>query len=164
MHKKLVISVLLLAILVAAVLLWPTAGYDISKVHSSLRELVTPYQSVSTGYYLDGGSIGITIIDRDARRGEFAWPVSSERGRSCPKLFIGATHSSKTGPVEVAFSGDTRRMLISAIEHHRTSDDSSDIALASLRGAPRDYARICGHAVVSFCQRFTRREPRRLPR
>jgi len=156
MRKKLVISLSLLAILVVAVLLWPTAGYDISRVHPNLRELATPYQSVSTGYYLDGGSIGITIVDRDARKLELALPVSSERGRSYPQLFIGATYSSKTGAVEVAFSEDTRRMLISVIEHHRTSADSSDIALVSLRGAPRDYARIYSHAAVSFCRRFTR--------
>lgn len=156
MRKKLIISGLLFAILAAAVLLWPAAGYDISRVHSSLRELATPYQSVSTSYYLDGGSIGITIVDRDARRLELALPVSSEAGRSYPQLFIGATHSSKTGAVEVAFSADTRRMLISVIEHHRTSADSSDIALVSLRGSPRDYARIYGHAAVSYCQKFTR--------
>jgi len=156
MLKKLLISISLLVIVVAALVLWPTAGYDITQVHPSLRELATPYQSVNTGYYLDGGSIGITIIDRDARRLELALPVSSERGRSYPKLFIGATHSSKTGAVEVAFSEDSRRMLISVIEHHRTSTDSSEIALVSLRGSPCDYAHICGHAAVSFCQRLTR--------
>ena len=148
MRKKLVIAVSLLTILVAVVLLWPTAGYDISRVPPSLRELATPYQSVSTGYYLDGGSIGITIVDRDARRLELALPVSSEGGRTYPQLFIGATHSSKTGAVEVAFSADTRRMLISAIEHHQTAGDSSDIALVALRGAPRDYARIGSRAVA----------------
>lgn len=109
MCRNLAISVLLLAILVAAVLRWPTAGYDISRVHTSLRELATPYQSVSTHNYEDFGSIGITIIDRDAHRLELALPVSLEHGRSYPKLFIGATHSSETGAVEVAFSEDTRR-------------------------------------------------------
>jgi hypothetical protein len=148
MRKKLVIALFLLAILVAALLLWPTAGYDISRVHPSLRELATPYQSVSTGYYLDGGSIGITIVDRDAHKLDLALPVSSKGGRSYPQLFIGATHSSKTGAVEVAFSDDTRRMLISVIEHHQTAGDSSDIALVGLRGAPRDYARIASRAAV----------------
>jgi hypothetical protein len=162
MRKKVVISVSLLTILVAAALLWPTAGYDISRVHPSLYELATPYQSVSTSYYLDGGSIGITIIDRDARRLELALPVSSGRSRRYPNLFIGATHSSETGAVEVEFSEDTRRMLISVIERHGTAAGSSDIALVSLRGSPRDYARICSRAAVSFCQGFTRGHPCRL--
>jgi hypothetical protein len=149
MRKKLVISLFLLAILVAAVLLWPTASYDINRVHPSLGELATPYQSVSTDYYLDGGSIGITIVDRDAHKLQLALPVS-QRGRSYPRLFVGATYSSKTGAVEVAFSEDTRRMLISVIEHHRTAADSSDIALVWLRGAPRDYVRIGGRAAVNL--------------
>ena len=156
MRKKFIISVLLLAVLVAAVLLWPTAGYDISRVHSSLRELATPYQSVCAGFYLDGGSIGITIIDRDARKLELALPVSPEHGRSYPQLLIGATHHSKTGAVEVAFTEDTRRMLISIIEAHRTPGNDSDITLVALRGAPRDYARIGGSAAANFFQRLFR--------
>jgi hypothetical protein len=150
MRKKLIISIAFLAILLAAVLLWPAAGYDISRVHPCLRELATPYQSVGTSYYLDGGSIGITITDRDGRKLQLALPVSEERGRSYPQLFMGATHRSKTNAVEIAFSEDTRRMLISVIEDHRTPGDSSDIALISLRGSPRDYAR----GAVLFCQRF----------
>jgi len=147
MHRKLVITVLIILIFVAALLLWPTAGYDLSRVHPSLRELSTPYQSVSTGYFLDGGSIGITIVDRDAHKLELALPVSSQRGRSYEQLFIGATHRSKTGAVEVAFSDDTRLMLISVIEHHQTSGDNSDVALVGLRGALRDYARIATRGV-----------------
>src|SRR6185503_13602782 len=100
MRKKIIIAVSLLAVFVATVLLWPTAGYDIDRVHPSLRELATPYRSVGTGYYLDGGSLGIAIVDRDGRKLELALPVSAAHGRSYPQLFIGATHTSKTGAVE----------------------------------------------------------------
>jgi hypothetical protein len=152
MRKKLIIGVCVLGLALVAALLWPTTGYDISHVYPSLRELATPYQSVSTDYYLDGGSISITIIDRDSHKLELALPVSPEHGRSYPRLFIGATHISKTGAAEIPFSEDTRRMLISIVEQHRQTTNDSDIALVALRGAPRDYARICNRAAVRFCQ------------
>jgi hypothetical protein len=152
MRRKLVISGSFLVIMVAVLLLWPTAGYDISKVHSSLRQLATPYQSVSTGYYLDGGSIGITIVDREARKLELALPVSSEGGRRHPRLFIGATYASATSAVEVAYTADTRRMLITIVEEYRAPGSDTDITLVALRGAPRDYARLGGRAVANFCQ------------
>src|SRR5882672_6767169 len=100
MRKKVVIVICLLAVVVTALLLWPTAGYEISRVHPGLRELAAPYQSVWTGEYMDGGSIGITIVDRDGRKLQLALPLSSESRRSYSQLFVGATHSSKTGAVE----------------------------------------------------------------
>ena len=152
MQKKLIIIVCGLVLALVAVLLWPRADYDIARVHPSLRELTTPYQFVSTGYDLDGGSIGITIVDRDSRRLELALPVSAEHGKSYPRLFAGAKHISKTGAVEIAFSDDTRQMLISVLEQHGQPTDSSDIALVELRGWPRDYARIGSRAAARYCQ------------
>src|SRR5258706_9701796 len=129
MRKTLIIVVCILVLALVTVLLWPTAGYDIARVHPSLRELTPPYQSVSTGYYLDGGSIGITIVDRDSRRLELALPVSAEHGKSYPRLFIGAKHISKTGAVEIAFSDDTRQMLISVVVQNGRPMVSCDCAL-----------------------------------
>ena len=156
MRKKLIISICLLVLVLTVALLWPTASYDINQVHPSIRELSTPYQSVTTSFYLDGGSIGITIIDRDSKKLALALPVSSENGTSYPRLFIGATHSSKDGAVEADFSDDTRRILISVIEQHSQPNDGSDIVLMALRGAPRDYARIGSRVAVGFCKRLVR--------
>jgi hypothetical protein len=156
MRKTLIVSIVCFAILAVAALLWPTASYDLNRVHPSLRQLATPYQSVSTGEYLDGGSIGVVIVDRDGRRLLLALPVSYEGGRKYRKLFVGATHTSKTGAVEVAFSDDTRRMLISVMEDHRSSPGDSDSALVSLRGAPRDHARLWSHVAVSLWEKITK--------
>ena len=156
MRRTLILGVCVLASVVTAILAWPTAHYDVSRVHPSLRELATPYRSVFTGYYLDGGSIGITIVDREGRKLLLALPVSSEGGRSYPRLFIGAKHARETNAVEVVLSEDTRRMLISIIEQHQSAADSGDIALVALRGSPRDYVRIYSHAVVSLCRRLTK--------
>ena len=155
MRKTLIVSIVCFAILAVAALLWPTASYDLNRVHPSLRQLATPYQSVGTGYYLDGGSIAVVIVDRDGRKLLLALPVSYEGGRKYRKLFIGATHTSKTGAVEVAFSEDTRRMLISVMEDHRLSPGDNDLALVSLRGAPRDHARLWSHVAVTFWERLT---------
>jgi hypothetical protein len=155
MRKTILLSLVFFAILAVACLLWPTASYDLNRVHPSLRQLATPYQSVGTGFFLDGGSIGVVIVDRDGRRLLLALPVSYQDGRKYPRLFVGATHTSKTGAVEVAFSDDTRRMLISVIEDHRSSPGDSDIALLSLRGAPRDHARLWSHAAVTFWEKLT---------
>lgn len=126
---------------------WTTAGYDKPRVHPRLQALNIPYQFVRTDYFLDGGSIGITIVDRDGDMLQLALPVSA--GRSYRQLFIGATHRSNAGAVEVPFSEDTRRMLISLVEQHRRVNDDSDIALLALRGAPRDYVRIAVRAVAN---------------
>jgi len=155
MRKTLIISLVFFATVAVTSLMWPTASYDLNRVHPSLRQLATPYQTVGTSYFLDGGSIGVVIVDRDGRRLLLALPVSYQDGRKYPQLFIGATHTSKTGAVEVAFSQDTRRMLISVIERHRSSADLSDSALVSLRGAPRDHARLWSHAAVTFWEKLT---------
>jgi hypothetical protein len=73
MRKKLVISGCLIFVAMTAAVLWPTPGYDISKVHPKLRELSTPYQRVGTFYSKDG-SIGITIIDRDGHKLDLGYP------------------------------------------------------------------------------------------
>ena len=151
MRQKLFVFVCFLALASGVILLWPAAGYDLSRVHPKLRELSAPYQSVKTGYYLDGGSISVTIVDRDGRKLELALPVSGKNGRiSYPQLFIGGIHVSKTNTVEVEFTEDTRRMLIATIEEHRTTTDDSDIALIRLRGASRDYARILPRIAVNI--------------
>jgi hypothetical protein len=153
LRKTIVTIVCLLALALTAVLFWPSARYDITQVHPRLRELSVPYQSVNTGYYGDGGSISITIVDRDGHRLKMALPVSS-RGQTYPRLFLGATHTSEPGAVEVPFTKDTRRMLIAIVEEHLTANDSSDIALIQLRGSLRDYVHVCPIIVANLYKRL----------
>jgi len=150
MRKKLPVAVCVFTIVVAVALLWPTAGYEIDRVLPQLRALCTPYQSVSTVYYPDGGSIGITITDRDSHTLQLALPVLADGKGKYPDLFVGANHASDTGAVEVVFTEDARRMLIAIIEDHRTAADSSHMALVALRGSPRDYARLAWKAAFHF--------------
>ncbi len=153
MRKKVIILLALISIGVASLWLWPSPRYDLSRVHPSLRDLDAPYQSVFTSYFSDGGSIGVRIVDRDGRLTAFALPIGAGTGHTYPKLFVGAAHASDTNAVEIPFTEDTRRMLISVIDAHRSAADSSDLALAYLRGMPRDHARIWAHAAVNLCKR-----------
>jgi hypothetical protein len=46
--------------------------------------------------------------------------------------------------------------LISVMEDHRLSPGDSDSALVSLRGAPRDHARLWSHVAVSLWEKITK--------
>lgn len=150
MRKKCTVGIMIVVALVVVLWVWPSPEYNLAGVHPSLRELATPYQSVYTGCFLDGGSLSVRIVDKNGRVAEFALPVDSQC--SYPRLFIGVRHVSDTNAVEVAFTQDTRRALISIIDTHRNSSDNSDYALVYLRGALRDHARFWGHAVVKLCK------------
>lgn len=136
----------ILAIVVggAAFLLWPWPPYSRSKVDPSLRALATPYRSVVTEYYLDGGSVGIRITDHNGTVVEFALPVSAGKSKGYERVLVGAMHSSDVGKSAVpAEPGrDTKNMLIQIVERYSSGDIDSMAALIALRGAPRDYLRV----------------------
>ena len=127
-------------------------------MHPSLRSLARPYRSVRTGYYLDGGSIGITIVDAKGQVLELAVPVESGPGYGVggyPGLYIGATTEGRPGAVEVEFSEDTRWMLLAIIEEYGSSGDDSQISLAVFRGAPRDFAWMAWGAIEETIDQAT---------
>ena len=138
---------------------WPSSSYDRNKVHPSLRDLEMPLQAVNVEYFMDGGSIGVTLIDCRGRSARFALPVSAAPGPKYPQLLVGVVHSSKPGGVEVAseWSSDTRNCLIECVEHSPTPAPEDDLALIALRGSPIDYARLFGKWVSSVAKgRFSR--------
>ncbi len=155
MRRKLLIAITVFALVVTIALLWPTAGYDLNRVHPKLRELSQPFRSVQAGYFLDGGSIGMTLADSSGRVLKLALPVALNGGQTYPRLFLGATHIKGTNAVEVEFTKDTRRMLIALIERHDSTVDGM-ASLCAIRGAPRDYARtIAYHFLGRFDQPTT---------
>jgi len=138
MKKKRLILIVSGVVLLALIVLWiwPFSPYDLSKVHPSIQSLKQPYQKVFASYYLDGGSVGLKITDKDGQVLQLALPVSD--GPAYQRLYFGATHASDTNAVEVVFTEDTKRCLIDIIERHAEGMDR-DVALIALRGAPRDY-------------------------
>ncbi len=140
------------ALIVAAIFLWPFS-FDLRRVHPSIRDLQKPYRSVTADYYLDGGSVGLDITDRDGRRVQLAIPVYDGPGdpQMHHRLFIGSTYVSqtRTGATEVAFTPDTKRYLADIIDRHATPGPDRDGALLALRGSPRDRATIYTRALWS---------------
>ena len=148
MRKKIIITVLTVVAL-AAFFLLRSPSYDMARVHPSIRSLQQPFKSVTTYYFLDGGSIGMDITDRDGQRLQLAIPVYDGPGntRTYQRLFLGTTHASRTGAVEVAFTDDTRRFLSDVISRYSAPGPDRNSALIALRGSPRDYVDVYSRAV-----------------
>ena len=148
--KKLAIAIALLAVFSLALLLWPFSPYDLSRVHPSIRSLPQPYQSVTADSYLDGGSVGIEIIDRDGQKIQLAIPIHDDPSdtRTYHRLYLGARYAKNTNAIEIAFTEDTKRYLANVIGRYATGPDR-DCALIALRGSPRDYVNVYGRALLS---------------
>jgi hypothetical protein len=134
------------ALLVLCGIAWlfrPWPPYDNEKVHSSLRALHEPFRSVVTEYYLDGGSVGVRITDRDGQVLECALPVEPSGPPRYERVFIGAMWINEKGksPIEVVEPAETRKMLIRVIDKYSPKDMNSCAALMNLRGLLRDLAR-----------------------
>ena len=89
---------------------------------------------------MDGGSIGIEIVDRAGLKEQFAIPAHLGDTNRYNKVFVGAMHDRKPGAIEVTDSENTKRMLIKILgaAPGRTAHD--DFCLMALRRRPSDYA------------------------
>src|SRR5436190_17845697 len=95
---------LLVGVCVTFLVLRPLPKYDVSRVEPRLRALQKPYRSVTTGYAMDGGSIGIEIVDRNGIREQFAIPAHLGDTNPYSKVFVGAMHDRRPSAVLVADS------------------------------------------------------------
>lgn len=113
LRRKFLCAATVLILAAAIWFVWPRGYYRLSRVHTSLRQLQTPYRTVWTSFYLDGGSVAIRIVDRDGRSVEFLSPVfiDSPRPPRYERLFYGSISLSSTNLVEIPQPKDTERML-----------------------------------------------------
>ena len=154
MRSKIIIACGVSIAILVAIWFGSSPAPDRRRVDPALLSLVPPFTTFATLYYMDGGSIGVRLVDSRGQAQSFALPVDNDH--TYPRLFVGATHTNNSGAVEIPFGIDTRRMPISWIEANRTSNDSSDLALLHLRGSSRDYARIGGRAVTNLSNALLR--------
>ncbi len=97
MNPRLPILFVLLALMLPLLAGTPEQKNDSIDPH--LTVLKEPYQKVETEYYLDGGSIGIKITDKDGRQEMFAMPVHRKEGRlTYPELYVGTMWTSAVKP------------------------------------------------------------------
>ena len=114
MRKRIVIVLASLMMVLIAILFLASPSYDVSSVHPSIRNLQQPYRLVTAHYYLDGGSIGLEITDRNGKKLQLVIPIYDGPGdkNTYHRLFVGATDSRDKGAVEVPFTDYTRRMIV----------------------------------------------------
>ena len=135
---------LVIAAGVLGILFWlfyPSPSYDLSRVEPRLRALQAPYQNMKALYYLDGGSVGIEIVDQFGTREQFSFPVFLGGTNNYSKVYVGTLHVSKPGAVLVSDSEQTKRMLIAILADLPTRSVEEDVCLTVLRRRPTDYLR-----------------------
>ncbi len=126
----------------------PLPSYDIQRVHPRLRALQQPYQDIKTHLYLDGGSVGIEIVDRNGQQEKFALPVKvtvnpvNERWTTTYKqVYIGAILKADPGAIEIADPENTKWMIASILQAYPKRTYYDDVALAWLGRRPVDIMR-----------------------
>jgi hypothetical protein len=126
---------------------WPLPSYDINRVSPQLRSLQKPYQSVKTAYFLDGGSIGIEIVDRDGHREQFALPCGWDNTNypAYSRVFVGALWNHRKGAIEITDPEPTKLMLVEILRDYPNRNARDDAGLMLLRRKPVDFARVLIH-------------------
>lgn len=135
----------LVAMVIAALLLWFWPKYDLSQVHPRLRNLKRPYQYVDTAYFLDGGTVGVGIVDRDGQilRLCFPYGCNSRDETIYDRMLLDTCYPDNPHAVEVPYTDDSKEYVAEIIARY-CSGDEAESALLVLRGSPRDYLIIDG--------------------
>jgi len=138
-----------LIFLSAAWLFRPYEKADPDLVISELRDLEEPFQAVHTAYYLDGGSIGIWIIDNEGTELKMCLPAPLGEEDPYKRLFIGQLHYSEEGAREIMNSRDTILRVQEILRKNKNLNKFADIALAHSSGRLSDYLRIIRRAHIT---------------
>src|SRR5260221_9101537 len=127
MRRNLLIGAVVIVLGVTVWFFWSGGMFSMSRVDPSVRKLQEPFQLVWTDFWLDGGSVGIRIVDRDSRTVEFTLPVfiDSPRPPRYDRLFVGDVHFS-TNVVEVPHPEETKRMLADIVDRYVSSGPQHD--------------------------------------
>jgi|GEM_PF-1547291 hypothetical protein len=146
--KIVLATIIAIPILILAVWsFWPLPSYDANRVCSQLRSLQTPYQKVKTVGFLDGGSVGIEIIDRNGQHEQFALPCGWDNTNyhAYSRVFVGALWNHRAGAIEITNLEPTKLMLVEILRDYPNRNAMDDASLLFLRRKPVDYARVLIH-------------------
>jgi len=137
-----------LVVAVGMALSWPGPRYDTKLVDDRLRSLETPYRTVKAVQYLDGGSVGMEIVDRTGKKEQFAIPAHLGETNRYVRVFVGALHDRKAGAVEIAQPEHTKRMLFCILRDAPYRTPYEDACLMELRRYPADILRVLYHKLA----------------
>jgi len=137
----------------ALALLWifrPYATPDPDAVSKHLSELQEPFQSVDTAYFLDGGSVGIRVVDAQGERADFCLRAAMGDGdRKYERLYFGALHYTDEPSAEILQPSETILRLLEVVRAADGEDRERDFAVASASGRWRDFSKIFWRKFVS---------------
>ncbi len=141
-QTRIIIGVVLGLFIVAAVLWIP--GYDRAGVHPELLAVEEPLQDAIASYFLDGGSIGLALVDARGQTSVFTLPVKDVGGEpTYPEIIVGVTDGRGRSGVNHPCSGDSHKFIAMLIDKYAESGRERENCLEVLRNAPRDRLRRC---------------------
>ena len=120
-----------------------------AKVHPELRALQFPLKQVEIGSYLDGGSVGMRLVDATGKKLEFNLPCAPPLG-SLQALRIGSMDPSNGQSTAVPSPKETERYLQQLADEHAALNVDKVVALLSWRTAPRDCLRFTGWMLLNY--------------
>lgn len=151
--NKRIIKYILWSILFAIIvsILWiirPCTSYDKSIIDKKLTSLEEPFKSVDVGYYMDGGSVSIEIVDKNNILLKIALPVIGIEDPSYEKVYFGVYHIDhlKEGGDEVDNPVETILMLQDILHRHSKGNPQLIVGLYALRGRVIDYIKLAYHS------------------
>jgi hypothetical protein len=138
----------LAAVVAALGLSWwffrPLPRVDPARVDPRLSSLREPYLRVRAERYLDGGSVGIEILDANGQTGQFFLPAPMSIDREEPhrRVFAGAMHYLRPGAVEIPDAEHTRRKLVHILNDYPGRTRDEDGINAILTGRPVEFVKV----------------------
>lgn len=142
-----------LGVLLALALLWifrPYASPDPYAVSKHLSELQEPFQRVDTAYFMEGGSLGIRIVDARGQEAAFCLRAAMGDGdRRYERLYYGALHYTDDQSSEISQPPHTILRLLEIVRAAEGVSRDRDVAVASISGRWRDFSKILWRNFVS---------------
>jgi hypothetical protein len=137
-----------IALVAFVVWVWPESPIDMTKVHPELRTLQFPLKQVEIGSYLDGGSVGMRLVDATGKKLEFNLPCTPPLG-TLQALRFGSMEPSPERSTVVQSPKETERYLQRLADEHAPLNVNKVAALLSWRTAPRDCLRFVGWVLLN---------------
>jgi hypothetical protein len=146
-----IFSGLLIAIGVA----WIYRPYEkpkLDKVHPRVRDLQEPLRTLQVGYYLDGGSISLHIVDAGGTNLNISIPAWGDGKEYGEVYFDTLYHKPDAAGMKVESPSQTALRLLELLRQQRPYDDMTDLGIAKLSGRSRDDIRFFIHLLARKLQ------------
>ena len=138
----LIITGVVLGLFIVVGVLW-VPGHNRAGVHPALLAIEEPVMSLKAGFYFDGGTIALEIVDARGKAFAFFLPVEQRGNVSFyPNLVVGAYHRPVMEEAKQPLSEDSRRFLAMLIDKYADQGIDRHFCLEALRNSSRDKLRM----------------------